>query len=190
MRTAPCLLKRPSRRSPGSRAKSVPTCQVLRPRRVGQALALTFLSVLPSATLTSSAPRTNLKISRLNGWPANSPVNASSRTSRCVTHDSGPVWLAIPLLLRTFTFYSLRSLPAHIAVGTSIAGCPPHRSRRAGFTHPAPTSGGLPPIPPAASPTQSSLWDTFNPAQCPVHVLVSHVSLHHYTSVPQLRPPS
>src|SRR5258707_12232806 len=39
--------------------------------------------------------------------------NASSRTSRCVTHDSGPVWFAIPLLLRTFTFYSLRSLPAH-----------------------------------------------------------------------------
>src|SRR5258708_13049216 len=113
MRTAPCLLKRPSRRSPGSRAKSVPTCQVLRPRRVGQALALTFLSVLPSATLTASAPRTNLKISRLNGWPASSPVNASSRTSRCVTHDSGPVWLAIPFLLRTFTFYSLRSLPAH-----------------------------------------------------------------------------
>ena len=46
-------------------------------------------------------------------WPASSPVNASSRTSRCVTHDSGSVWLAIPLLLRTFTFYSFRSLPAH-----------------------------------------------------------------------------
>jgi hypothetical protein len=27
--------------------------------------------------------------------------------------DSGPAWLAIHLLLRTFTFYSLRSLPAH-----------------------------------------------------------------------------
>ncbi len=53
------------------------------------------------------------KDSRLNGWPAGTPVNASSRTSRCVTHDSGPAWLAIPLLLRTFTFYSLRSLPAH-----------------------------------------------------------------------------
>ncbi len=51
-------------------------------------------------------------------------MNASSRTSRYVTHDSGPAWLAISLLLRTFTFYSLRSLPAHIAVGTSIAGCP------------------------------------------------------------------
>ena len=56
MRTALKQLKRPSRRSPGSRAKSVPTCQVLRPRRVEQALALTRLSVLPSTTLTASAP--------------------------------------------------------------------------------------------------------------------------------------
>src|SRR5271165_4505204 len=49
-------LKRPSRRSPGSRAKSVPTCQGLRPRRAEKVLALSRLSVLPSATLTASAP--------------------------------------------------------------------------------------------------------------------------------------
>src|SRR5271166_2647071 len=59
----------------------------------------------------------NLKLSRLDGWPAGSPVNASSRTSRYVTHDLGPAWgpawLAMSLLLRTFTFYSLRSLLAH-----------------------------------------------------------------------------
>ena len=36
-----------------------------------------------------------------------SPINASSRTSRCATHDSGPVWFAIPFLLETFTLYSL-----------------------------------------------------------------------------------
>jgi hypothetical protein len=47
--------------------------------------------------------------SNLNGWPAGSPVNASSRTSRCATHDSGPVWFAIPFLLRTFTFALCRS---------------------------------------------------------------------------------
>jgi hypothetical protein len=109
MRTAPLQFERPSRRSPGSRAKSVPTCQGLRPRRVEEALALSRLSVLPSATITASAPRTNLKLSRLHGWPAGSPVNASSRTSRCATHDSGPVWFAIPLLLRTFTFALCRS---------------------------------------------------------------------------------
>lgn len=28
-------------------------------------------------------------LSRLNGWPARTPVNASSGTSRCTTHDSG-----------------------------------------------------------------------------------------------------
>jgi hypothetical protein len=49
-------LKRPSRRSPGSRPKSVPTCQGLRPHRAEPALALSRLSVLPSATLTASAP--------------------------------------------------------------------------------------------------------------------------------------
>lgn len=35
----------------------------------------------------------------------------------------------------------LASLPAHIAVGTLIAERPPHRSGRAEFPHPAPTSG-------------------------------------------------
>src|SRR5258708_26463503 len=55
-RTALQQLKRPSSRSPGSRAKSVPTCQGLRPRRAEPALALSRLSVLPSATLTASAP--------------------------------------------------------------------------------------------------------------------------------------
>ena len=49
----------------------------------------------------------DLKLSRLNGWPTVSPVNASPCTSRCTTHDSGPVWFAIPSLHRTFTCYSL-----------------------------------------------------------------------------------
>jgi len=43
-------------RSPGSRARSVHTCQVLRPRRVGRALALSRPSMLPSANGTASAP--------------------------------------------------------------------------------------------------------------------------------------
>ncbi|AXC11987.1 hypothetical protein ACPOL_2674 [Acidisarcina polymorpha] len=62
---------------------------------------------MPSTTLTASAPSTNLKLSRLNGWPTDSPVNASPCTSRCTTHDSGPVWFAIPSLHRTLTCYSL-----------------------------------------------------------------------------------
>src|SRR2546428_2873927 len=41
-------------RAPGSRAKSVCTCQVLRPRRIDQALAILRLFVLPSALETAS----------------------------------------------------------------------------------------------------------------------------------------
>jgi hypothetical protein len=41
--------------------------------------------------------------SRLHGCPAGSPVNASSRSSPCATHDSGRVWFAVPFLLETFT---------------------------------------------------------------------------------------
>ena len=37
--------------------------------------------------------------SRLNTWPSNSPVNASSQTSRPDTHDSGPIWLALPFIV-------------------------------------------------------------------------------------------
>src|SRR5258706_10004002 len=47
-------------RSPGSRARSVCTCQVLRPRRVDQALAMLRLFVLPSALETASAPGSRL----------------------------------------------------------------------------------------------------------------------------------
>jgi hypothetical protein len=43
--------------SPGSRTRSVRACQGLRPRGVGQALALARLPILPSASVTASAPR-------------------------------------------------------------------------------------------------------------------------------------
>jgi hypothetical protein len=58
----------------------------------------------PSASLNSvGAP--DCLISRLNGWPALSPVNASTATSRPPPHDSGPGWFAIPFLCRTFINY-------------------------------------------------------------------------------------
>src|SRR5215467_15164684 len=50
--------------SPGSRATSFHTCQVLRPRRVLQALALTRPSVSPSAFATASTPES------FRGWLA------------------------------------------------------------------------------------------------------------------------
>src|SRR6202051_4791920 len=55
----------PTMRSPGSRAKSVASCQVLRPRRVAPALALARLDILPSATQTASASGISF-LSRLN----------------------------------------------------------------------------------------------------------------------------
>ena len=99
-------------RSPGSRARSVRTCQGLRPRGVGGRLAISPPAMLPSAVSTASAPRS--KLSRLNGWPMRSPVNASTRASRHAPHDSGPVWIATPSPQWTFTTYSLpvsRRLP-------------------------------------------------------------------------------
>ena len=97
---------RPNPRPPGSRAKSFHTCQGLRPRRAGRALAITRPSVSPSVFMTTSAPETIL-LSRLNGWPMHSPVNASSASSRIPTHDSGPMRFATPSSQRTFTAYSL-----------------------------------------------------------------------------------
>jgi hypothetical protein len=82
-------------RSPGSRTRSVRACQVLRPRRVARALALTHSDVLPSATQTASAPG-NSFLSRLNGWPARTPADASPTPSRMPAHGLGPMWFAIP----------------------------------------------------------------------------------------------
>jgi hypothetical protein len=45
-------------------------------------------------------------LSRLNGWPMRSPVNASPRPSRATAHDSGPMWIAIPSSQGTCTLYS------------------------------------------------------------------------------------
>jgi len=67
---------------------------------------MTPSSVWPSASLNSvGAP--DCLISRLNGWPALSPVNASTTPSQAPPHDSGSGWFAIPFLYRTFIDYSL-----------------------------------------------------------------------------------
>ena len=78
----------PIMRSPGSRARSVDTCQVLRPRRAVRVLAMARPSVLPSTLLSVSAPGTKF-FSRLNGWPVSSPVNASPCPSRATAHELG-----------------------------------------------------------------------------------------------------
>jgi hypothetical protein len=52
-------------------------------------------SVLPSAVGNASASGVT-KLSRLNGWPAQSPADASPRPSRVPPDGSGPMWFAIP----------------------------------------------------------------------------------------------
>src|SRR5215204_1228575 len=45
-------------------------------------------------------------LSRLDGWPARSPADASPLASRPDTHGSGPTWIATPSSYRTLTDYS------------------------------------------------------------------------------------
>lgn len=49
--------------------------------------------------LTASAPGSDSLLSRLNGWPARSPVNASPSSSRTTAHDSGSMWIATPFIV-------------------------------------------------------------------------------------------
>src|SRR5271157_3322786 len=95
---------RPRSRSPGFRSRSLRTCQGLRPRRTGNALALTRAPVSPSAVTTVSASQ--LILSRLNGWPIGAPADASPPASRPTAHGSGPVWFATPSPQWTSTTYS------------------------------------------------------------------------------------
>src|SRR5262245_24199301 len=57
-------------------------------------LAMSRPDMLPSTFYTASAPRMRL-LSRLNGWPVRSPVNASPWPSRATAHDSGPMWFGV-----------------------------------------------------------------------------------------------
>ena len=95
-----------SERPPGSRTRSLRTCQVLRPRRAGGALALARAPVSPSAGSNASAPGTT-NFSRLDGWPMRTPTDASPTPSRTQTHGSGPMRFAKPSSYWTFTNYSL-----------------------------------------------------------------------------------
>jgi hypothetical protein len=63
-------------------------------RRVTQALAMTLLGMLPSAT--DSVGTRNHFLSRLNGWPARPPGDASPASSRRPAHGLGSMRFAIP----------------------------------------------------------------------------------------------
>ena len=55
--------------------------------------------------LTASASRRKI-LTRLNTRPARSPVNASTLPLRAAPHDSGPMWVAIPLPYDFFIHYN------------------------------------------------------------------------------------
>src|SRR5208283_1083136 len=40
------------------------------------------------------------ELSRLNTWPTGATVNASTLASRPAAHDSGPMWFALPSIVR------------------------------------------------------------------------------------------
>src|ERR1700726_4700546 len=115
----------PTRRPPGSRTWSMRACQVLRPRRVAQALALALLDILPSATQTASAPGISF-LSRLDGWPARSPADASPTSSRTPAHGSGPMRFAIPSSSWTFTTYYSPPVSRRTQGADSAAEVLPH----------------------------------------------------------------
>jgi hypothetical protein len=62
--------------------RSFRTCQGLRPRGVETDTRIAHPYVLPSASLTASAPWIGF-LSRLNGWPARSPADASPSSRGC-----------------------------------------------------------------------------------------------------------
>ncbi len=93
-------------------------------------------------------------ISRLNGWPARTPVNASLRPHGSPTHDSGPPWVAtpsmsgvlIPFLMPVYpgafpTFTTIRSMsepPSSTPAASSrlrrrLSAWPPRQHRKIGF---------------------------------------------------------
>ena len=72
-------------------------------------------------TSTASAPRSEV-LSRLNTQPARTPVNASTPPLRATPHDSGPVWLARPLLCDSFIHNTLPVKPGARRAGHEHTG--------------------------------------------------------------------
>ena len=89
-----------------------------------QVLALALLDILPSTTQTVSAPGDSF-LSRLNGWPARSPADASPTSSRMPGTARGRCGSAIPSSLVDLHHLLLAGLPAHLCKNAGA----PKRSR-------------------------------------------------------------
>jgi len=103
----PWYLTRADTGSPGSRARCFRPClgsQTARGPHMSRAsdmpgVAFRLTHIVSTPELTS--------ISRLNTWPARTPVNASAMALLPPPHDSGPMWLAIPSSYDSLIHYTL-----------------------------------------------------------------------------------
>ena len=83
------------------------------PGRSGCSQYRTHPYCLPSSR-TTSAPKRGL--SRLNGWPMHSPVNASLMPSRAAAHELGIDAVRYFFIVMDFHHLLLAGLPAHSAI--------------------------------------------------------------------------
>jgi hypothetical protein len=81
--------------SPGSRAGGLRTCTGSQTAR-GPPAARASAAGDVAFRLVRRRRHPGAVISRLNGWPARTPANASPSPSRAPTHDSGPSRIATP----------------------------------------------------------------------------------------------
>ena len=95
---------------PGSVQRASVRAWGLRPRGVRAHLAMAMRAMLLSE-LGNVVSTPDCKLSRLDGQPAHSPVNACRKTLGPDRHDSGSVWFAIPSLYETFIRCSLPIYP-------------------------------------------------------------------------------
>jgi hypothetical protein len=70
---------------------------------IGRSFRIESAGVCKDKAFKPRQSRKIIKLSQLNGWPAGSPVNASSRISRWLRMTRGPVWFATPFRSRIFT---------------------------------------------------------------------------------------
>jgi hypothetical protein len=83
---------------------------------------------------------------------------------------------------------NIKNVTPAVAVGTALAGCPPHRSGLEGLPHPAPTSGNDAEAF-SASRTRSSPLNRLIPSLRPVPVELQQVPLGQTPSLHHLRRP-
>jgi hypothetical protein len=97
--------------------------QVLRPRGVHRTARANAAGSV-AFRLVRRRRHPEAVISRLNGWPARTPVNASPSPSQTPAHDSGPSWIATPSMSGVLIPFLPPVYPGapHVPRGSSRSG--------------------------------------------------------------------